>query len=454
MILKNLLISLAVMVIITAADPFFGTDLSWRQIPHDEKGDFLERSWVSTDAFNKYLFDDENRVAPLFRITPYYYPSVKFWFLVYTQFESSSVIIHDKTNLSLIYKILDFDPLYRKKSSRRYLHALQQKISQQKLKEFKHKLDELAKDPFSANAFSKEIHHVLKQANLSLPVNKSERSRFFTNLKNNLRTQTGQKDFIREGVIRSLPYHHFITRHFTERKLPKELLAIPFLESSFNPRANSKVNALGVWQFMPLIANYYVPRRTRETDYRSSIGVASVSAGFLMSENFAVMKSWDLAVTAYNSGTKHLLKTKRKLASKNVNLEDVIKNSDSRHFGFASKNFYSEFLALVHTLAYKDDLFFGIHQTDRSDVNQKLRFFLAKCRLRLPSVLNEKQMNDVHFHNHQVKDLQLQIPRGFILNSKNSLPKNNFFELHDSYLIKIKPKDWHKLLSNQSCSTR
>jgi membrane-bound lytic murein transglycosylase D len=277
---------------------------------------------------------------------------------------------------------------------------------------------------------------------------------FFTKLKNNLRSQTGQKNFIRDGVIRSLPYQHFITTYFTDHKIPKELFSIPFLESSFNPLAESKVNALGVWQFMPLIASYYVPKRTNNTDYRSNVGVASLSAGFLLSENFRIMKSWDMAVTAYNSGTKHLLKTKRALANKDVNLEKIIKHSDSNHFGFASKNFYSEFLALAHTLAYREELFDNIHKSDRSDVDDDLHFYMLKCSTRIDKLLNEGQLDDVKFHNHQINNFKSELPRGLIITAKSNLPKTKFFHIPYKELLKIKPKDWDRFLRNQSCSTR
>lgn len=455
MIVKYALVSILVMIFITASDPFFGIELTWRKLPKEERGDVRERMWMSTDAFRKYLNDHDERVSDIFKVTPYYYPTVNFWFLIYTQFESSSVVIHDKSNLSLIYKVLDFSHLHEKGLPRNTLYVLQQKISQEKLDDLKKDLENLSKEPYSLSLSAKRIYRMLKHANIKLPIKKSDRSIFFTKLKHNLRTQTGQKNFIRDGVIRSLPYQHFITKYFTDKKLPRELIAVPFLESSFNPKAQSKVNALGVWQFMPLIASYYTPKRTSTTDYRSNVGVASVSAGFLMSENFAIMKSWDLAVTAYNSGTKHLLKTKRELASRSdVDLEAIIKHSDSQHFGFASKNFYSEFLALAHTLAYREELFDGLHTSDRPDVEEELRFFLAKCSMKLPRVLNEAQLDDVHYHNHQIQDLQNQIPRGFILTTKSQLPKAKFLEIPHKNLLKTKPKDWSKFLGNQSCSTR
>lgn len=454
MILKYFLSALFVMIFITASDPFFGTELSWKPLPREDESDVREKIWMSTDAFRKYLEDHDDRVSDTFEVTPFYYPNVNFWFMIYTQFESSSVVIHDKSNLSLIYKVLDFGHLHEKGLPKNTIYVLQQKISEEKLEDLRKDLDNLAKDPFSLSLSAKKIYRTLKNANITLPIKKSDRSIFFNKLKHNLRTQTGQKNFIRDGVVRSLPYQTFIAKYFEERNLPKELLAVPFLESSFNPKAHSKVNALGVWQFMPLVASYYAPKRSTNVDYRSNVGVASVSAGYLMSENHKIMKSWDLTVTAYNSGPKHLLKTRRELASKDVTLEDIIKHSDSQHFGFASKNFYSEFLALAHTLAYREELFDHLHDLDRPDVNDNLRFFLTKCSMKLSKVLSKEQLEDVEFHNHQIQNLDNPVSRGFILTTKSELPKGKFQEIPFKELLKVKPKDWDRFLKNQSCSTR
>lgn len=446
--------SILTIFFITSSDPFFGTELTLKPIPKDKEADVRELPWMSTEALKPYLMDKDNRVNDLFKVTPYYYPTVHFWFLIYTQFESSSVVIHDKNNLSLIYKVLDFSSLKAKKLPANTLYILQRKLSDEKMKELKRELDALSQNPFLNTTSAQKIFRTLQNAKVKLSDNKNERRHFFAELRDNLRTQTGQKDFIRDGIIRSLPYQKFLSDYFSKRKLPQELLAIPFLESSFNPKAQSKVNALGIWQFMPLISSYYVPKRSHHFDYRFNVGVASVAAGFLMSENYMIMKSWDMAVTAYNSGTKHLVKTRRELAGKKVDLEVVIKHSDSKHFGFASKNFYSEFLALAHTLAYKEELFQHLHDLDRSDVDRDLRFFLTKCSLKLESVLNSNQLDDIYFHNHHTGHDKSNVPRGFIVTAKSNLPSGKFYEIPEKYLLKKKPKEWSKLLARQNCSTR
>jgi membrane-bound lytic murein transglycosylase D len=453
MIFKYLVLSILTVWLVTASDPFFGIMLTTETYIPDTKPTVREHNWMKTTAFDKYLHDDDERVSDTFKLTPYYYPTVQFWFLIYTQFESTQVLVHDKNNLSIIYKILDFSSFRENQMNRNIHYVLQQKLTKEKVKAIKQTLAHLGKDPFSLKPEAKNMYRLLKNAGAQIPIKKLDRSAFFNQLRDNIRSQTGQKDFIREGVIRSLPYQGFLGNYFKERELPKELLAVPFLESSFNPRAHSKVNALGIWQFMPLIASYYMPKRS-VIDYRSNIGVASISAAFLMQENFKIMKSWDLAVTAYNSGTKHLLKTKRQMASSDIDLEDIIKGSDSDHFGFASKNFYSEFLALTYSLAYREELFEGIHSHDRPDVNQDLRFFMLKCSLRLDKNLDKDALDDVEFHNQQFKDLTKTHPRASIVTTKGQLPSSKFLELNFKQILNKKPKDWESLLKNQSCSTR
>lgn len=454
MIKKYFLISFFTLLFVTASDPYFGIELSFRKVPKEQPGDVRELPWMSTKAFRPYLLDHENRVNDVFKVNDFYYPNVHFWFLIYTQFESSHVVIHDKSNLSLIYRVLDFSSLHKKGLPRNTLYVLQQKISEEKLNDLRDDLRFLEHNPFTMETRAKPIYHALKEANIKVPTDKSRWAHFFRDLRGNLRTQTGQKNFIRNGVMSSLPYQGFLSHYFEEKNLPKELLAIPFLESSFNPKAESKVNALGVWQFMPLISSYYVPKRTNQYDYRSNVGIASVAAAFLMSENFKIMKSWDLAVTAYNSGTKHLVKTKRALKKPNLRLEDIIKHSDSQHFGFASKNFYSEFLALTHTLAYREELFSDLHEHDRRDVDEKLKFSMLKCSFRIDKFIDQDQLDDVLFHNHHIADVKKPFPRGFLLTTKSTLPKSKFHTLTHEQIISTKPKDWMKFLANQSCSTR
>jgi membrane-bound lytic murein transglycosylase D len=442
----------------TASDHHYGIELGSSRSKENYSANVTELAWMYQHSFKNFLHDEDDRVSNEFQVSKYFYPTVNFWFLIYTQFSSHHVIIHDTNDLSLIYKVLDFSNLISKNLPGSTTYVLKQKLTTEKISELKRSLDILIENPFSLRPEAKTIYGYLKSSGVKIPINKKSRKKFFIGLKDNMRSQTGQRNYIKEGIVRSLPFKPFLNYYFNEHKLPKELLAIPFLESSFNPNAESKAGALGAWQFMPHIATYYLPKRamTPVIDYRSNVGVISIAAAILMKQNFQIMRSWDLAVTAYNSGTKHLIKTKRELSPKisPVSLEHIIRHSDSEHFGFASKNFYSEFLALVHALAYEEELFHEIHENDRYNVNDQLAFYLAKCPIKLQKTLSKKQLEDVYFYNHHILNQAATYPRATIFTTKESLPSHSFLKLKNGQLFDYLPKDWSKLLKNQSCSTR
>lgn len=439
------------LVFISASDPYFGTETLITASPTSTPQDVIEQPWMSEDSFRDILEDYDNRVSDSFLVTPFYYPNVNFWFLVYTQFPSSSMIIHDKNNLSLIYSVLDFSQLHQRNISSNAIYILQRKLTDEKISELRNLLRTMIENPFLMNSETKKMYDLFKKAKINLSAGGANRVLFFKSLFNNLRSQTGQKNFIQEGLHRSVAYENFIKSYFRAKKLPTELMSIPFLESSFNPRAHSKANALGVWQFMPFISKSYFPPKTNHVDYRSSVAISSIAAGFLMSENIKIMKSWDLAVTAYNSGTKHLLKTKKEL-TKNASLEDVIKHSKSSNFGFASKNFYSEFLALAHALAYRE-VFFEAPKIESVESNE-INFYMSKCSVSLHKALDDGLLNEVKLLNNHLHPRESKIPKNYFISSRKVLPKKFFSVVKNEHLHKHKPKDWEKLLRGQSCSTK
>lgn len=455
MIAKYVVLAILSLFLVTSSDPYFGFELGKRVSPSKAEDEVTELRFFSQQESISYLRDRDSRVNSLFKIDDFYFPNVKFWFFIYTQLESTQVAIHDRNDLSIIYKVLDFSSLSQKGLNSNTLFILQQKLSQERVTEIKKILHRLTQNPTILDAETREIHRALRSAGVQLPQSTKDRSAFFKELRDNLRIQTGQRNFIRAGLERSLPYQAFLGSYFEDRGLPKELTAIPFLESSFNPRAHSRVSALGVWQFMPLIASYYLPKRTPLIDYRSNVGLSSIAAARLLSENHRILKKWDLTVTSYNSGTKHLVKSRRKLASlDDINLEAIIRHSSSSAFGFASKNFYSEFLALVHVLAYEDELFPEIRASKRSDAEDGLVFSISKCPMRIDKELDKDFLEEIDFYNDQIRELKKIWPKGTIFTSKRRLPASKFFEVGGKNLVKIKPKDWPGLVRNQSCSTR
>ena len=262
----------------------------------------------------KILRDPKNRVKKTFQISPYFRKQVIFWAQIYTQFTTDQILIHDKKNLSIVYDAFDYSDLARSKISNYQKVRKQNAMTLMATRKIKKSLIELSKTKRPQSKHVRELQKHLIKIKVKVPKGMS-RKKFFTSLAQNIRVQTGQRDKIFQGILNSFPYENFINKLFNHFNLPLELLAVAFVESSFNSKATSRVGAQGVWQIMPFIGKKLFPQNKGTTPLRNVL-LSTIGASHLLSQNFKILKRWDLAVTAYNSGTKHLIRAKRKFRKK------------------------------------------------------------------------------------------------------------------------------------------
>jgi membrane-bound lytic murein transglycosylase D len=79
-------------------------------------------------------------------------------------------------------------------------------------------------------------------------------------------------------------------------------------------------------------------------DERRDPIVSAYAAAKLLKFNYEQLDSWPLAITAYNHGANGMKRAKRRHGD---DIVKVIDNYRSRTFGFASKNFFCEFMAAL-----------------------------------------------------------------------------------------------------------
>lgn len=160
------------------------------------------------------------------------------------------------------------------------------------------------------------------------------------------RGQGGLADTFIAAANRAQEYLPYMEDTFRRYGLPIVLTRLPFVESMFNLHARSKVGASGLWQFMPDTAREYM-YVGQIIDERNNPYKATHGAAQLFLTNYKELGAWPLAVTAYNHGRGGMSRAMRDL--KTSQLGTIILNYKSPSFGFASKNFYAEFLAAART---------------------------------------------------------------------------------------------------------
>lgn len=103
---------------------------------------------------------------------------------------------------------------------------------------------------------------------------------------------------------RGVPYLYQIYSAVRERKMPTEIVLLPFIESGFNPQALSSAGALGIWQLMPMTAQRFsIDPDHIWFDGRKDIDSSTDSALTYLDKLYHLFDhNWLLALGAYNSG--------------------------------------------------------------------------------------------------------------------------------------------------------
>jgi membrane-bound lytic murein transglycosylase D len=180
-------------------------------------------------------------------------------------------------------------------------------------------------------------------------------SQFKMNSKSKMRLQMGLKDRMQKAFYFSGKYLPMMEKVFKERNLPIELTRIVFVESSFNVFAQSKVGASGLWQIMPSVgrAEGYLHKYY---DKRNHPYYSTILAADMLKQNYKSLKSWPLAVTAYNHGLTGVRRMKAKAGSDRIT-QLISSHKKTGSWGFASENFYACFLAVLEVERNAHDLF-------------------------------------------------------------------------------------------------
>ena len=275
---------------------------------------------------------------PSFPVYPSIEPNVKFWIKVYSEYSTDQGILHDRQNLNVIYEVVELlspDGFGAKTINEKRIRNAKGK--------YKGILKRLAQNPSVSDGEARRVAALFgKNANRAT----------FRKAMYNIRCQIGQKDRFRDGIVRSGAFIDQIKAIFNSYGLPETLVYLPHVESSYHPKAYSKLGAAGIWQFVRgagkrfMTVGYAVDERW--DPIRSSEAAAQ-----LLKHSYEKFGNWPLAITAYNHGISGMLTAKWSKGD----YEEIFNHYKSKSFRFASRNFYSEFLAACEVATHPDKYF-------------------------------------------------------------------------------------------------
>jgi len=106
-------------------------------------------------------------------------------------------------------------------------------------------------------------------------------------------------------------YKDIILPILKEHEMPEELIYLAMIESGLNPKAYSKANASGMWQFIYSTGKKYGLSRDWYKDERQDPVKATHAACEYLKDLYLLFDNWYLAIAAYNCGEGRVLRATR-----------------------------------------------------------------------------------------------------------------------------------------------
>lgn len=255
-------------------------------------------------------------------------PQVDFWRNVYGVWSRSQMVFHDNKYMDLIYEVATLPgPI-----EEGYTNNQRDFVNYRK-KVWKNRLKELERKSMTGIPLTppeKELaQEIVSKAGTVYGV--SER----------LHGQRGLRERFKRGLEISGRYDKIFRNIFRQAGLPEDLAYLPHVESSFQNHAHSSAGAVGMWQFMKPAARTYMNYNQALDERRDPVASARGASRYLR-DAYDQLGYWPLALTSYNHGIGGMKRAKKYHGN---DFMDIVYNYEHRYFGFASRNFYAEFLA-------------------------------------------------------------------------------------------------------------
>jgi membrane-bound lytic murein transglycosylase D len=289
---------------------------------------------------------------------------IDFWQRVYVEIDTSAGFLHDGRRLDVVYETLEVGSPGASRRAQKRVNA--------RKRHWRRILERLASGAPARSADARRATSLWEAALGRTPTARELRA-----AARGLRFQRGQRDKFERGLVRAGALEGEIRRILRAHGVPEDLAYLPHVESSFNARAYSKYGAAGMWQFMRSTGKRYLVI-DQAVDERLAPMVATRAAAQLLRDNHAQLGSWPLAITAYNHGAAGMKRARAKLGTDDIGT--IVERYRGRTFGFASRNFYAQFLA-ARRLARDPEPHFGPLVRKRPEPVERVRLdFYADIR--------------------------------------------------------------------------
>jgi len=162
-------------------------------------------------------------------------------------------------------------------------------------------------------------------------------------------------------LSRSTRYLPMMKNTLRENGLPEDLVYVALIESGFSPRAHSRANAVGYWQFIRGTGKRFGLKIDTFTDERRDPVLSTRAAAEYFKALYGLLGSWHLSMAAYNVGEMRVKRAVTRFYTKDF--WQLAKQR--RSFPAETKNYVPKFIAAA--MIAKNPAKYGFVDLDYQD---------------------------------------------------------------------------------------
>ena len=256
------------------------------------------------------------------------------------------------------------------------------------------------------------------------------------------------REYMKSYLERSSRYLPLMKSVLKESGLPENLVYVALIESGFSPKALSRANAVGYWQFIQGTGKRYGLRIDGFVDERRDPVLSTRAAANYFKDLYSLFGSWHLALAAYNSGE--------------YRVNRAVLRHYNRNFWFLStkkalpretRNYIPKLIAAIHISKNPENYGFYNLQYE-TPINYELvkvkqPLSLLKLSKQIGVPLEEiKRLNPMYKGEYvpiYEEESFIRIPVGFLASAEAALPtswmKRPKYSYHYHYWYRVRGGD-------------
>lgn len=208
-----------------------------------------------------------------------------------------------------------------------------------------------------------QVEQRIQEMETSMPFELNERIFAFINY-----FAVRNRDYTKMVLQRKDIYFPMFEEALAAHDMPDDVKFLAIIESGLNPKAKSRVGAMGLWQFMPATGRMYNMQANMDIDDRMDPEMSTEAAAKYLKSLYRMFNDWEVALAAYNCGPGNVRKAIRRSGGK-TKFWDLY-----NYLPKETRSYIPQFQAMMYLIRHAEEHNFVLEEPTYPIAYEKINF--------------------------------------------------------------------------------